>query len=255
MLIFLKVKESPNFFFILFSIILFFFCLYLYFTNKKLKQRISKLETETKEILERKLVKDSPNDLVSIKNLSIPLEPKEKKTKTNNQTNKKTTKPNYAYKYSYPPTSSKNPNKEKENRPNVTNQSSKPETSPKPYKPTSTKTTSPVTISKPPKSNTKSIDKPNFNIDEFIRKEEKSSSKQKNKKTTHDYLEEISTQMANELNPQTIELTDYEKVQEEQAVISYKELLALKDKGEIQSEEDDDINFIEDLKQFRNNLH
>ena len=253
MLVFLKVKESLNFFFILFSIIMFFFCLYLYFNNKRLKQRISKLEIETKEILERKLVKESPSDLVSIKTLSLKEESKEKKQKsTTNQPIKKSPKSNYTYKYNQSPTTNKTESIQTESR-TITNRTPKSVSSPKPSKPTPAKLASPVTSTPTPKP--KIISNQDFNINEFIPQDEKVVSRPKTKKTTTDYLEEISAKIAGELNPQTIELTEYEKVQEEQAVISYQELLALKDKGELQAEEDENINFIEDLREFRNKLN
>lgn len=69
----------------------------------------------------------------------------------------------------------------------------------------------------------------------------------------YNYLEEISNRLNEELKPQTIELTDYEKRQEEQAVISYKELLKYKDNNRY-DEKQETINFIEELKNLRNSL-
>ena len=70
----------------------------------------------------------------------------------------------------------------------------------------------------------------------------------------YDYLQEISNRLNEELKPQTIELTDYEKKQEEQAVISDQELLKFKSSNSITPEKQETINFIEELKSFRNSL-
>ena len=48
--------------------------------------------------------------------------------------------------------------------------------------------------------------------------------------SNQEFIEEISKRLSEEVEPQTIELTDYEKRQEEEAIISYKELLKLKDR-------------------------
>ena len=69
------------FFFIILSTILFFFCLYLYFDNKKLNQRIIELELETKKILERKLI-NNKEDLISIENISKEINNKNTKITT-----------------------------------------------------------------------------------------------------------------------------------------------------------------------------
>lgn len=71
-----------------------------------------------------------------------------------------------------------------------------------------------------------------------------------------DYLQEISEKIASELTPHTIELTDYEKQQEEEAIISYQELLKTKDNNEDNCENDDEEidSFIDELKKFRTNL-
>ncbi len=71
-----------------------------------------------------------------------------------------------------------------------------------------------------------------------------------------DYLQEISEKIASELTPHTIELTDYEKQQEEEAIISYQELLKAKDNNEDNYENDDEEidSFIDELKKFRTNL-
>lgn len=98
------------------------------------------------------------------------------------------------------------------------------------------------------------IERASFNLDEFVKDNgkvnNKNSSSQINK---DDYLNEISKRMAEELAPQTIELTDYEKDQEDNAIISYQELLSVKNNVSIL--EEDDIDFIEELKKLRNSLN
>ena len=83
------------------------------------------------------------------------------------------------------------------------------------------------------------------------------------------FVEEISKRIEKELEPKAIDLTDYEQQQEDQAVISYKELLRNKDsrgdyedniEEKIMHEMDydltrsDDDEFLEELKSFRNDL-
>ena len=67
-----------------------------------------------------------------------------------------------------------------------------------------------------------------------------------------DYLEDLSCRLAQEIQPQTIELTDYEKEQEDHAIISYQELLSTKQ--EILNEREEEKEFLENLKKFRNHL-
>ena len=69
------------------------------------------------------------------------------------------------------------------------------------------------------------------------------------------FLENVYKQIEEQLEPQTIELTDYEKEQEENAIISYKEFLKVKDElYEINAAKENE-QFIQDLKNFRNNLN
>lgn len=69
------------------------------------------------------------------------------------------------------------------------------------------------------------------------------------------FIEEISRRMEQELEPQTIELTDYEKKQEEEAIISYQELLKTKDRMYRISDDEEIDTFIDELKEFRTNLN
>ena len=54
--------------------------------------------------------------------------------------------------------------------------------------------------------------------------------------------------------PSNIELTDYEKKQEEEAIISYDELLKVKDKIYNITEDEETDDFIDELKSFRLDL-
>ena len=82
-------------------------------------------------------------------------------------------------------------------------------------------------------------------------KEEKNSKKEEKLS----FAEEISKKMEEELKPQTIELTDYEKKQEEEAIISYQELLKTnKDRLYNITDEEETIDFIKELKSFRSSL-
>lgn len=225
MSIFLTLKNFNSFFLFLSSIILFLFCLYLYYNNKKLKERISKLEIDIKEILERKIVKENPKDLISINNLSKEIENIVSKKKINKINENKEIKEEKII--------SSSPRKD-----NLKKQISIPikKINNNYYE---------INYSK-----TLTNEEKEFNIDEFIKKDLPETIN-----NSDNYLDEISTQIEDYLKPKTIELTEYEKKQEEQAVISYQELLNLRNKLQNTPETEENINFIEDLKQFRNKLN
>lgn len=65
---------------------------------------------------------------------------------------------------------------------------------------------------------------------------------------------EIVSRMEEEIKPSNIELTDYEKKQEEEAIISYDELLKVKDKIYNITEDEETDEFIDELKSFRLDL-
>lgn len=94
----------------------------------------------------------------------------------------------------------------------------------------------------------------NFNLSELINRNDLTKLNAEKKVKEYDYLEEIQSRMNEELKPQTIELTDYEKKQEEQAVISYKELLRFKENNQYNDEKQETMRFIEELKNLRNSL-
>ena len=78
--------------------------------------------------------------------------------------------------------------------------------------------------------------------------------KNKEKHDNLNYTQAIAKQMEKEIKPQTIELTDFEKKQEQEAIISYQELLSNKDKLYQITDDEETTDFIEELKSFRSEL-
>lgn len=78
--------------------------------------------------------------------------------------------------------------------------------------------------------------------------------KEEIKKDNISFVEEISRKLESQLGPQTIELTDYEKEQEETAIISYKELLKVKEQLYEENVAKENEEFLKDLKALRSNL-
>ena len=68
------------------------------------------------------------------------------------------------------------------------------------------------------------------------------------------FANEIVEKMEEEIKPSNIELTDYEKKQEEEAIISYEELMKVKDKIYNITEDEETDEFIDELKSFRLDL-
>ena len=196
----------------LLCIIMFFFCLYFYSEQKKLKQRISELEQETKTILERKIL-TSKNDIVSIDKLSI-----ETKEKSKNDTIVEPPKPTI-------------PKENMSNSIKYEKYKAKPIYSyelPNDYK-----------INDKVEEN--NISTSIFNPTDFINNRKYNTTPIVNNNISTDYLKELSNQLNEEITPKTIELTDYEKEQEEHAIISYKELLSLKNNLNIIDDEKETI--------------
>ena len=128
--------------------------------------------------------------------------------------------------------------------------------------------------------------KKNEMIEEILRANLKNNQPKPQKNNSKDYLEEVSRKLAEAEIPDEIERTNYELQQEEDAIISYKELMEKKDsiqtideedavisieellersnqkqaKEEEKtklyklSEEEENDNFLNELKQFRNDL-
>lgn len=259
MLDFLKINIYNNIS-VLIIIILFFFCLYLQIKNKKLKSEIEDLKLENKQVFNKN--KEIKEDIIPIKNISKEIKEEEKKeqvkeivkkkeeTPKNNQTtknikqnsNKKETPKNKIELYQ---------NSTYQNKVQNKYSGQKKQAYTKNVLHDSPKITSPVSLNK------EQVDKQDFNLNEFIPKEKNNSriSKKQEQENKHNYLNEISKQIAEELKPQTIELTEYEKEEEENAIISYQELLNVKDKISTTDNDDETIDFIEELKKLRNSLN
>lgn len=96
----------------------------------------------------------------------------------------------------------------------------------------------------------------NHSVDfsELVKRSEVTSSSIENNTQNKDYLENLSKRLEEEIKPQTIELTDYEKDQEENAIISYQELLSTKDHPSMPEEKINNQQLLEELKNFRNHL-
>lgn len=278
--IFLAIN-SIDIFFILIIIILFLFCLFLFSVIKKLKEKVISLELENKNILERKVLKQDNIDLVSIQNISkekervIPGKKIEKESYDNDfnfrkslDTIKKNTVENRNIEKvegSFCKNSSiKNDIVRDKN--NSTNRnildkrtiqkentfSNNNNAYQKNVLQNKNRVTSPVSISL---EDSFDMNQLSFDLNEFVKKSEKVVPIIRKQSSKEDYLKELSAQMASELKPQTIELTDYEKEQEEHAIISYQELLSIKNELSIVDDEENAIDFIEDLKNLRNRLN
>ena len=96
----------------------------------------------------------------------------------------------------------------------------------------------------------------NFNINDFVKKDKNKSGEDSSNKRrdSFSYLQEVSQELANATS-NTIELTDYEKREEDNAIISYQELLKVKDKIKVIDDDNGDVDFLEELKSFRNSLN
>jgi len=106
--------------------------------------------------------------------------------------------------------------------------------------------TSPVNIGKI------TVDVPKVNVTSYVKQEDKKM--EEKEPDNKSFVEEISRRMEDELKPQTIELTDYERKQEEEAIISYQELLKAKDRMYKITDDEEIDTFIDELKEFRTNL-
>lgn len=68
------------------------------------------------------------------------------------------------------------------------------------------------------------------------------------------FASDIVEKMEEEIKPSNIELTDYERKQEEEAIISYDELLKVKDKIYNITDDEETDEFIEEIKNLRTDL-
>lgn len=237
--------------FILISTILLFFCLYFCYEIKNLKQKQESLELELLKILDRKLTINK--DIISMENISndektVPEEdvvPEEKNESLEEKDVITTIKEEKEKKY-------------------IARTNEKEELTLKCQNPTETSLKQEVSSST---SNSPILDiTPNislaqdFNPIEFVKKDKDTISIEQKKDVTtkeikdNEYLKEISKQIEQELNPKTIDLTEYEKKQEEQAIISYKELLNRKASDYQQNSKENTRTLIEELKKLRDSL-
>lgn len=108
--------------------------------------------------------------------------------------------------------------------------------------------TSPVNIGK------STVDVPVVKVTSYVKEEIKEDIKKLDEVDNKTFIEEISKRLEDEMQPQTVELTDYEKKQEEEAIISYQELLKVKDRIYNINDDEEIDSFIDELKEFRTNL-
>lgn len=89
-----------------------------------------------------------------------------------------------------------------------------------------------------------------LNLNDFIKKEHNKEVKVEEDKET----DVISVKQLSSGEKTKLEAFKYEKKQEDDAIISYQEFLKVKDKLYEEADDDEDLNFINDLKLFRENL-
>ena len=276
MIDFLSISITNGILIFILITVLIFFCLYLYSDNKKLKKQMDELISENKILLEKKIKTQESVDTIAIKNISdekIKEEYNEKLNIPKKENEIKETSPNLTIdKKNNTNMKEENINNDKEikntNTPNPKDNTYKEEVYHQeiPYHNTDPKIQS---LNEFESYNTKekinnyldsfntlSTPKTNsFDLSELINNNTTPTNITNHQEIKeYNYLEEISNRLNEELKPQTIELTDYEKRQEEQAVISYKELLKYKDNNNVYDEKQETINFIEELKNLRNSL-
>lgn len=210
--------------FLLFTTFLFFFfSAHLWQENQELRKKLTKDETKVKEDFPKE------KDVYSMKKIS-------------NE--------------NLPPKSKESLKKEFQDVQKVIEKSTQKETIPQKIY-TIPKKESPIQPSNIMDQDHKSLsDTEQLNFSDFIQ-QDKNSKQQKNNQSDNkkiDYMKNLSQQLEQEIKPQTIELTDYEKKQEETAIISYKELLS-SSKNQQKNEEYNEKELLEELKKFRNYLN
>lgn len=258
MLDFLKMDLSNNIA-ILIIILMFFFSLYLITQNKKLKSEVKNLKLLEKEIFNNTKQEESKNDVISINNISKEIKDKQPSTNskisknqhvdTNIKSQNKNSTTNHI-KSSNIKKDISNPKLELYQNLEKINNTNNPK-----EKEQNTKQRTITTEQRPKnKKSTTDIKTTNLDLNDYIKQRKTPTKKTSTTKDNQIYLKEISKKMAKELQPQTIELTDYEKDQEENAIISYQELLDVKDKIKIIDDEET-VDFIEELKKLRNSLN
>lgn len=211
---FLSINITNIILIILLIAVLILFCLYLYVDNKKLKEQLEEIRKDNKSLLEKKIKNQVDVDSIPIQKIS---------TEKINPDNNEKIPPKVTNKEQIIDQKESVYKEEKNNKYSYSNLNDK-------------------------------ITQSTFNLSELINKPDLTKLNAEKNVQKYDYLEEIQSRMNEELKPQTIELTDYEKKQEEQAVISYKELLRFKENNQYTDEKQETMKFIEELKNLRNSL-
>lgn len=128
-------------------------------------------------------------------------------------------------------------------------------TEPGPYKKNVLREISARSQTSPVNIGNSTVDMPKVKVTSYVKHEKNNEEKNNNYNVDNKtFVEEISKKMEEELKPQTIELTDYEKKQEEEAIISYQELLKVKNRTYRINDDEEIETFIDELKDFRNDL-
>ena len=224
MLLFLKIEFIDNMIIFL-LIVLFFSSLYLSILNKKLQNKIDDLKKENKKKYEEDI---SYNDIMQLKDISDELHDEDKdialkqlgdignSRKKNNSVEK-----NYVKEKDKEINEYKNINKGKD-------------------------------INVVENRNDSVVNE--FNASDFIRGSRLENDRHNGDSMSIDYLDEISKKIESEIKPQTVVLTDYEREQEENAIISYRELVDSNNGSGDDVVSDDTEGFLNSLKKFRNSL-
>ena len=205
------------------------FCLYLYYNNKKLNQIIDDLRSRDKEQYEKKVLKEDVVDIEDIshdiKDIDKTIDKDNKKVVVNKDSKivNRGIEDKVIVKKSIVNNEDNNSNKMVKKFNNDKN------------------------------NVVRSDNNIKFDVEEFIKKDKYINRKLDSSDMNSEYLQEISRELENNMVPQTIKLTDYEQEQEDNAIISYKELLNVNNKKE-ETINDETVEFIEELKKFRNNL-
>lgn len=237
-------KNFEDIFFLCFCLFLLFCCGYLIFLNRKQKAVIRQLQMENKKLLKQQSIMEVKDDSVPLSRLSHELK-KEKSEKKVNRDSIKHSISKLEYVSSVPKDIQEKRELKNEHRQNASREEVfKKGIYQKNVLQGQNRITSPVSISN---QEAFDIEQLNFDLNEFIKKSEKVVPKIESS-SKRDYLKQISQEMRNEMQPQTIELTDYEREQEENAIISYQELLSLKDQIAMVDDEEENVDFVEAFK-------
>lgn len=216
------------------------FCIFLYYENKKLNQIIEDLRSRDKDRYEENIRKE---DIVAIDDISHVI-------KDNHETINKNNEEVVSNKSNTVEIKRENREVEKEivnnNARKISNVDIVDKNNNKREEVASVKVVSDKKNSDDNVSN-------KFYVEDFIMKDKYVNRKLDSSDMNSEYLQEVSRELESNVVPQTIKLTDYEQEQEDNAIISYKELLDVNNKQE-ETINDGTVEFIEELKKFRNNL-